>query len=248
MRVIPVIDLMDGQVVRGIAGRRSEYKPIESRIASDARPGTIAKSLVDRFGFETVYVADLDAIVHGRPDAAAWKQIAATGLKLWLDAGAGSARSCKLLQEMLAAEGIAAELVIGLESLLSLAELERIVAQLAPARPIFSLDLKQGVPLTDGEAMRELSPLELAERAASAGIQTIIVLDLADVGTGNGPSTIELCRQIAAQTPLKVVAGGGVRGLDDLKTLAAAGCDAALVASSLHDGRLERADLELLNH
>jgi uncharacterized protein related to proFAR isomerase len=41
-----------------------------------------------------------------------------------------------------------------------------------------------------------------------------------------------------------LIAGGGVRGLDDLKALADAGCDAALVASALHDGRLSREDIE----
>ena len=33
MEVIPVIDLLGGQVVRGVAGRRDEYRPIVSQIA-----------------------------------------------------------------------------------------------------------------------------------------------------------------------------------------------------------------------
>jgi hypothetical protein len=37
---------------------------------------------------------------------------------------------------------------------------------------------------------------------------------------------------------LQIVAGGGVRSAADLRSLSAAGCDAALVASALHDGRL----------
>src|SRR4051794_23437478 len=87
MRIIPVIDLLHGQVVRGIGGRRSEYQPIQSRIAADARPSTVARALVEQFVFDTAYVADLDAITAGRCSTNQWKQIAAAGLKLWLDAG-----------------------------------------------------------------------------------------------------------------------------------------------------------------
>jgi len=40
-----------------------------------------------------------------------------------------------------------------------------------------------------------------------------------------------------------LIAGGGVRGLADLTALARAGCNAALVASALHDGKLLPEDL-----
>jgi phosphoribosylformimino-5-aminoimidazole carboxamide ribotide isomerase len=54
-----------------------------------------------------------------------------------------------------------------------------------------------------------------------------------------GVGTESLCRQLRAlDAEIEIVAGGGVRGLGDLESLAAAGCDGALVASALHDGRL----------
>jgi phosphoribosylformimino-5-aminoimidazole carboxamide ribotide isomerase len=71
----------------------------------------------------------------------------------------------------------------------------------------------------------------------------MIVLDLADVGTGGGTRTLDLCRELKAKHPqIELIAGGGVRNLDDLKRIADAGCSGALVASALHDGRLTRAD------
>jgi uncharacterized protein related to proFAR isomerase len=36
-----------------------------------------------------------------------------------------------------------------------------------------------------------------------------------------------------------VLAGGGVRGPDDLSALAAAGCDGALIATALHTGAVD---------
>ena len=111
-------------------------------------------------------------------------------------------------------------------------------------RAVFSLDLKQGRPLTVVPDWRERTPGELAALAVSLGAGRVIVLDLARVGVGQGPGQEELCRQLRAEHPdLELIAGGGVRGREDLRRLAAAGCDAVLVASALHDGRLTREDL-----
>jgi phosphoribosylformimino-5-aminoimidazole carboxamide ribotide isomerase len=243
MRVIPVIDLMDGQVVRGVAGRRAEYRPIQSVIAPDARPATVARALVERIGFETVYVADLDAILHGRLDLDSCKNIAATGLKSWLDAGLSNSAKAVDVTNRFKKCDVSPRLVVGLESLESQEALSEIQAGCRQA-PIFSLDLKDGEPMTRIPAWERLSALEIALAAYSAGIRDLIVLDLADVGTNGGTRTLELCRQIRQAAAFdQIVAGGGVRGVSDLEALARAGCNAALVASALHDGRLTREEI-----
>jgi phosphoribosylformimino-5-aminoimidazole carboxamide ribotide isomerase len=239
MRVIPVIDLMNGVVVRGVAGRRDEYRPIQSQIAADAQPATVARAFVRTFGVETVYVADLDAIQHGRPNVAAWQQIAAAGLNLWLDAGIGTAAAAWRVLEQLALAEIEARPIVGLESLQSEVEFGEIAELCGPQPPIFSLDLKAGQPLVRNPDWQGLQPLEIAQMALAWGVANLIVLDLADVGTGGGTRTIELCRQIRELGwPGQLIAGGGVRGVVDLQALTRFGCDAVLVASALHDGRL----------
>jgi len=249
MQVIPVIDLLGGQVVRGIAGRREDYRPIVSQIAADARPATVARALVERFGFETAYVADLDAIIHGQQDTGNWKEIAASGLRPWIDAGVGTTGAAADCRQHLLRLNIDATLIVGLESLVAPVFVYDLCRSLGPQGLAFSLDLKQGQSLTHPgwrtQSDRAKAPLEIARMMVKMGIRQLIVLDLADVGTGCGPSTLPLCRAIRAEfADLKLVAGGGVRGLDDLKALADAGCDAALVASALHDGRLTPDDVE----
>jgi phosphoribosylformimino-5-aminoimidazole carboxamide ribotide isomerase len=243
MQVIPVIDLLGGQVVRGIAGRREEYCPIVSCIAADARPATVARALVERFGFETVYVADLGAIMRQQPDPAAWSAIASEGLRLWLDAGVGDHTFAHRVIQSLRAKIDDFILIVGLESLQSLDELMAITKDWD--FPVVSLDLRAGKPLTQITDWKDPSPLGIASELETCGIWDMIVLDLADVGQNAGTSTLELCRQLKQRLPRqRLIAGGGVRGLDDLKALADAGCDAALVASALHDGRLTRQDVE----
>ena len=248
MRIIPVIDLLGGRVVRGVGGRRSEYRPVESQIAADSQPVTVARAFALRFGFETAYVADLDAILHGSFSVAAWKEIAAARLSMWLDAGIGTHQAGAKVEAALQAAGIEATLVIGLESLIAPGPVLDLVKMFGPKRVVFSLDLRGGQPLLR-RSWAAMSPAEIARYAVDIGYNRIIVLDLADVGEARGTGTLELCSRLRASHPhIELIAGGGVRGVDDLQRLADVGCDAALVASALHDGQLTRADVEAATH
>jgi phosphoribosylformimino-5-aminoimidazole carboxamide ribotide isomerase len=139
-------------------------------------------------------------------------------------------------------------IVIGLESVpapLCVVDIVR-YAKLRPGggKLAFSLDLQGGQPLTNVAMWKSEPPINIVRWIISAGIQRLIVLDLADVGVGRGTGTLALCRQVRHECPeLELIAGGGVRSVDDLKALADAGCSAALVASSLHDGRLSAEDV-----
>jgi phosphoribosylformimino-5-aminoimidazole carboxamide ribotide isomerase len=244
MRVIPVIDLMHGAVVRGVAGRRSEYRPIESRIAADSQPATVARAFVERFGFDTAYVADLDAILGRTPNVKAWEEIKGAGLKLWLDAGMGPKGLAVTLHKQHSVIPIDTTVILGLESLGSPSIVIDSLSFLGSSRIVFSLDLQQGHPLTNVEEWQSARPIEIARWVLNAGVEELLILDLADVGVAGGTGTLELCRTIRREFPTtELIAGGGVRGIDDLMALAEAGCDAALVASALHDGRLTREDV-----
>src|SRR5262249_2853306 len=134
-----------------------------------------------------------------------------------------------------------ATIVAGLETLSSDAMLEELISLVGPDRLVFSLDLLEGRPLLNTKiaAWQSLDPLAIAQRAIEVGVTRMIVLDLAQVGTGGGTSTNDLCRQLKRLRPnLEITSGGGVRGPADLELLAEAGCDFALVASALHDGRI----------
>jgi phosphoribosylformimino-5-aminoimidazole carboxamide ribotide isomerase len=243
---LPVIDLRGGLVVRGVAGKRAEYRPIVSSLVEDAGPQTVARAFRERFDFQECYVADLDAIAGNLANTEAWHSIAAFGMRLWLDAGIGTvARAETALAALSQPEFQQAEhrLVVGLESLLSLAELRRIVETSGQERLVFSLDLLGGELLASSDELKHRSALEIVVEVASLGIKRLIVLDLADVGVGGGTRTLALCEQIHTRCPeMELVAGGGVRNLHDLRKMALAGCSVALVASALHDGRLSPAD------
>ena len=237
MRVIPVIDLMRGQVVRGIGGRRDEYRPLESRLAADARPRTVGRAL-GALGFRDVYLADLDAIAGESPAWRVYEDLVQCGLSLLVDAGLSTPGQARAMARFEAGRGRLGALVAGLESLPDADTLADFRAAIGADRLIFSLDLKSGQPLTSAPAWHGLSPLQIATIALRAGVRRMIVLDLAAVGMDQGVPTSPLCRALRCLDPeLEIIAGGGVRGPNDLRSLEAAGCNAALVASALYDGR-----------
>jgi phosphoribosylformimino-5-aminoimidazole carboxamide ribotide isomerase len=275
LRVIPVLDLMHGVVVRGVAGRRSEYRPIESRLCSSAGPVVVARAIVEKLGLSEFYIADLDAIAGAEPAWGLYEQLIGLGATLIVDAGAGDEGRAKALADFCTREASLSGVIVGLESLkpvdgeqrgrdndesdravpphhaLSPCGGEGLIAALRPLvdviganRIVLSLDLKAGQPLTDVAMWRAMAPLAIAESAIASGVSRLIVLDLANVGVDEGVGTLALCQELRARHPqIEIIAGGGVRGPDDLAQMASAGCNAALVASALHDGRLTRKGL-----
>ena len=67
MQIIPVLDLLGGVVVRGLAGQRDSYQPINSQLVNSAEPLAVAQAFQHKLGLQRFYVADLDAIEHDQP-------------------------------------------------------------------------------------------------------------------------------------------------------------------------------------
>ena len=244
MHVIPVIDLLQGVAVRGVAGKREEYRPIKSLLCDEPSPAAVAGPLV-RLGFRQVYVADLDAIAGHEPDWRTYRTLLDCGLDLLVDAGVGTGRRAAELAQFDHDGRRLAAVIVGLESIVDEHELEAASEIVTPGRTIFSLDLRAGVPMTRMPRWKDLAAETIAQRVIQIGVGRMIVLDLAQVGVNAGVSTLELCRWLRDAHPtLEIISGGGVRNVDDLRELAAAGCNAALVASALHDGRLTAGDLQ----
>jgi phosphoribosylformimino-5-aminoimidazole carboxamide ribotide isomerase len=231
------LDLMAGQVVRGVGGRRQEYRPVISRLTPSCQPVDVAEAFRTHFGFEELYLADLDAIAGGPPDVRTYAALRQRGFRLWVDAGVRVTATAAVLADA-GIEGV----VVGLETVPgpdALAEVCRDHGE----RVIFSLDLKAGVPLGDRAAWDHADAWSIAAWAVAIGVRRLIVLDLARVGEGGGTGTENLCGRLAAAYPtVQLAAGGGVRGVEDLQRLKEHGVAVALAASALHDGRLQAED------
>jgi len=248
MHILGVLDLMQGQIVRGIGGRRHEYQPIQSPLVSDPAPLSVTRALRDHFALNHFYLADLDAIAGSQPAWNVYSQLLALGIELWVDAGVRDLPRARQLASYASPRGERlAGIIVGLETLPSLKALHELITCIGPERFIFSLDLRGGKLLAQPDVALGLSPVDIASQVIAAGCRQMIVLDLAHVGENSGVGTASLCHALSERWPeIALYAGGGVRGLRDLHELQAAGCRGALVASALHDGRLSLADCQSL--
>lgn len=234
-RIIPVLDVMDGQAVRAVGGRRELYRPLESRLTDSTDPATVAEALVAAAGTTELYVADIDAIRRHRPRLGWVKPLVERGCRVLVDAGLRAATDARLVLD-----AGASAVVAGTETLKSIAELRALLAALGPERVVLSLDLRNGRVVGDPAVWGDAdNPAAAVDTAVGYGVRRVIVLDLARVGTGIGVGTESLCCGLRTSFPeVELIAGGGVRNWQDVERAAKAGADAVLVASGLHDGTL----------
>ncbi|HSW08762.1 HisA/HisF-related TIM barrel protein [Aquabacterium sp.] len=234
MILIPVVDLLQGQVVRAVAGNRSAYRPIVSGLCQGSDLLTVAQTLCEHCASSQLYLADLDALQGGPVQLAQLRTLleALPDLQLWLDAGFADAAAAESLRGQLGPLADRVVFVFGSESLHSRAALAECFDPLQPgsAGRVLSLDRRGGQRL---DAAGCWDAVDLWPRR-------VIVMTLERVGSDAGPD-LDTLRELRAKAPGAMLIGaGGIRHEADLAAAQQAGADAWLVASALHDGRLPR--------
>ncbi len=230
MQVIPVIDLKGKQVVRARMGERQFYAPIATPLAATSAPRDVIQGFLSLHPFETIYIADLDAIEGQGSHEAILAELQALfpHLTFWVDAGV---RTLSEAQTWLAQNK--AHLVIGSETFEDAGALK---ALRTDPRIVLSLDFR-------GENF--LGPQALLDNE-SLWPQRLIVMTLSRVGSDAGPDVARLQSIVKKAGSRRIYAAGGLRGKGDLALLHDAGAAGVLVASALHDGRLRGEDLARL--
>ncbi len=232
MKIIPVIDILNGKVVHAKKGQRNQYKPIQSSLTDSADPVAVAKAF-KHIGFQELYVADLDAIIDCTDDFGVLKQMATeTGLSLMVDAGITSLERAQKLLDC----GVA-KVIIGTETLRNADFVAKAVKALGSDRVVVSLDFKSDRVLAKAGFEGCSDPLCMLEGFKKAGLLGVIILDLARVGSGEGVN-LDFLRRALGLGGLDVYVGGGVRDFEDLQVLAGLGVAGVLVASALHSGKI----------
>jgi phosphoribosyl isomerase A len=229
-QLVPVIDLLGGQVVRGVRGDRHAYRPIVSALCQTSEPIAVARILCAHCASRQLYVADLDALMGGAVQVSTIRALL-QGLpavnELWLDGGFADADRAAALIDALGAEGPRVVPVFGSESLASQAALARCFDRSDPigARAVLSLDRRDG---------RRLDAAGCWD-SPSLWPQRVIVMTLERVGSGEGPD-LQTLQAVQARAPqARLVGAGGLRSAADLARAGEAGAVAWLVASALHD-------------
>lgn len=238
LKVMPVIDILNGVAVHALRGKRSEYKPLQSILSKSTEPLEVARAF-KALGFTDLYVADLDAIIDCSTDFQTLKRIVEeTGLYLLVDAGI---TNLERAQKLLEAE--VAKLIIGTETLQTKSFIAQAVERFGSDRIVVSLDLKGDEVIVKAGFDGCSDPLCLLQEFKTMGVSQVIILDLLRVGSGEGVN-VEFLKKVIAEIGVDVYVGGGVRNIEDLIELKTLNVSGVLVATALHTGKISVQNLK----
>jgi phosphoribosylformimino-5-aminoimidazole carboxamide ribotide isomerase len=243
-QIIGVLDVRRGCAVHARAGHRDRYRVVDSVAGipiPDGDPTRVARVYVEQLGIRSLYLADLDAIEGGRLQHTTIGAVAALGVRIDVDAGVRTEDAARAV-----VDSGATRVIVGLETLPSFRVLESIASGLGAQRVAFSVDLREGEPILSSEGRETIDgdAVSIARQAVSAGVETLIVVDLQRVGMEGGIDHALVVRMRRETPNSELIVGGGIRGPEELSTLHAIGCHGVLVATALHTGRIGRADIE----
>ena len=229
LNVIPVMDLLDGQVVHAKLGDRKNYKPVISTLCKTSDPLEVLAGLLTLYRFRTCYIADLNAIQNTGSHFHLMEKIIQNypEIQFWVD---GGYHAISAVEKMSAA---GARVVLGSESMSDFQHYQ-LLSTAARNQSILSLDFKN---------QDFHGPIELLVKP-EAWPDNVIVMTLNQVGSNAGPALDQLKSIQATTTRSKLYAAGGVRNISDIQQLASAGIGGALVASALHSGAVSKSELK----
>ncbi len=222
-RIVFVLDILNGIAVHAIRGERSKYRPVQSMISSSSAPLEIISALRPR----EIYIADLDRLQHKGDNFELISKISSSS-RTMADIGVEN------MDDIEKCAAIADTVILGTET--ASLELIETAARRFPGRINVSIDIKNGRVLTIDRKM-ETKPEELVKLLNDHEIKDIIILDLNRVGTGAGIE-MDFLKLVAGYSIHDVLAGGGIRDMDDINMLIKIGISGALVATALHNGKI----------
>jgi phosphoribosylformimino-5-aminoimidazole carboxamide ribotide isomerase len=241
MRLIPAIDLIDGQCVRLSKG---DY---ETKKVYNEDPLEVARAF-EGSGIEYLHLVDLDGakskhiVNHKILESIATK----TDLKIDFGGGLKSDKDLQIAFECGAHQITGGSVAVNDKSLFL-----NWLSKFGSDKIILGADAKDGKIATGG--WKESSDLEIEKFIkdfTKEGIEYVISTDISKDGMLQGPS-VELYRSILENNAdLKLIASGGISNLQDLEDVYEIGCEGVIIGKAIYENRISLKELEhfTINH
>ena len=236
MHPIPAIDLIDGKCVRLTRGDYARKK-----IYSED-PLEVAKSF-EGIGVQRLHLVDLDGARSGHIVNHAVLRRIATHTDLHIDFGGGLKRTEDL---RIAFESGARQITGGTIAVKDRSTFLAWIAAYGPERIILGADvIDERIAVHGWQEQSDIDLFDFLADYTAAGIRYCICTDVSKDGLLSG-SSHDLYRRIRARFPeLRLVASGGITGLEELHELDAMGCYGAIIGKAIYEQRISLEALRL---
>jgi phosphoribosylformimino-5-aminoimidazole carboxamide ribotide isomerase len=227
MKVIPSIDLMNGNVVRLVRG-----DPANKVVYSDNPIETARKW--EAAGADMLHVVDLNATLRTgiNNNEIVFKIIDSVKIPVQV---AGGIRSINAINEMINKN--AAKVVLG-----TIAYKEpdsiRQIAKKKLEKLVISIDQNDGRIMIDG--WRETSSYGIIDAInlfMAMGIREFLLTSIDRDGTLNGPDVMTLSLASSFANSL-IIASGGISSLEDIIRVRSAGCYSVILGKAVYEGKI----------
>lgn len=235
MRIIPAIDIINGQCVRLTKGDYATKK------IYNENPLEIAKAFEDS-GIQYLHVVDLDGakashiVNHNILESIASK----TNLKIDFGGGLKSDDDLRI-----AFESGAHQITGGSIAVKNPDVFKKWILKYGSDKIILGADCNnEKIAISGWQEESELEVMPFIKDYQSQGIQYVICTDISKDGMLQGPSFNLYKRILNEVNQINLIASGGISKLDELPKLKTLGCEGVIIGKAIYENRISLKELE----
>ena len=226
MKVIPAIDLMNGQVVRLYKG-----DPKQKTVYSD-HPVEVAKKWESN-GADMLHLVDLDATLGIGSNLSIIKKIL-DEISIPVEV-AGGLRDESLISDV---AKISNRVVIGTLAFKNKELLRKLLSTLGPEKIVISVDHKDGEILIHGwQDKTGINLLDSIKEFLEMGFTEFLLTNVSRDGTLEGPD-LEFLEKACKMERINVIASGGISNVSDVKDVKEKNAYGVILGKALYENKI----------
>ncbi|MBP6577993.1 MAG: 1-(5-phosphoribosyl)-5-[(5-phosphoribosylamino)methylideneamino]imidazole-4-carboxamide isomerase [Chryseobacterium sp.] len=235
MRIIPAIDIINGECVRLSKGDYNQKTIYNSNVLD------VAKNFEDN-GIQFLHLVDLDGAKENRIINNKTLELISSKTSLAIDFGGGlkSEEDIKI-----AFQSGAKQVTLGSIAVKNPELFLETLEKYGKEKIILGADArKEKIAVSGWLEESQTNIYDFIKEKTEDGIQYVISTDIDKDGMLEGPS-FDLYEKIIAENPnIKLIASGGITSTNDLVQLKSLGCEGAIIGKALYENRITFNDLK----
>jgi phosphoribosylformimino-5-aminoimidazole carboxamide ribotide isomerase len=229
VRIIPAIDIIDGKCVRLTQGDYAQQKTYHEN------PLDVARSF-EAAGLSYLHLVDLDGAKAGKVTNWAVVENITRHTGLQVDFGGGIKTEAEI--ERLLSLGVK-QVNLGSIAVKSESLVAEWIRKFGAETIILSADVKdEKVAIHGWQQNSEIKLTDFITSYARHGIKYITCTDIQTDGMLSGPNTTLYSKILSNHPGIKLIASGGVSGMQDLSGLRETGVDGVIIGKAIYEGRI----------